>query len=179
MIRINLLPYWESDKKENLKRQIIIIAGSFTIFFLILIFFQLYISMSISKLENEVKNKEDRLALLTKVIGDIEVFKTDKTNLEKKLNLIKTLEENRLAPVRKLDELTTLVPSKDLWLEKFSEKGKELIIEGVARDNIVIARFMKNLELSNYITSVGLITSKQIEMSGIKLQQFTLRCALL
>ncbi|MDI6775639.1 MAG: PilN domain-containing protein [Syntrophales bacterium] len=178
MIRINLLPYREKEKKENLKRQLTIIAASFTVFLLLLVSFQIYISTSISNLEKEVKDREERLVVLTKVIGDIEAFKADKKDLEKKLDIIKTLEENRLVPVRMLDELTTLVPTKDLWLEKFSEKGKDLRIEGVARDNIAVARFMKNLELSNYIKSVDLISSRQTEISGIKLQQFILTCAL-
>jgi len=134
--------------------------------------------MSITNLEKEVKNSEDRLVVLTKIVGDIEVFKADKNDLEKKLKIIKTLEENRLAPVRMLDELTMLVPANDLWLEKFSEKGKDLRIEGVARDNTVVARFMKNLELSNYIKSIDLVSSRQTESSGVKLQQFVMTCAL-
>jgi len=178
MIRINLLPYREKEKKENLKRQIIVITGSFIFFLLLLVFFQRSISMSITNLEKKVKNSEDRLVVLTKIVGDIEVFKADKNDLEKKLKIIKTLEENRLAPVRMLDELTMLVPANDLWLEKFSEKGKDLRIEGVARDNTVVARFMKNLELSNYIKSIDLVSSRQTEISGVKLQQFVLTCAL-
>jgi len=178
MIRINLLPYREKEKKENLKRQIIVITGSFIFFLLLLVFFQRSISMSITNLEKEVKNSEDRLVVLTKIVGDIEVFKADKNDLEKKLKIIKTLEENRLAPVRMLDELTMLVPANDLWLEKFSEKGKDLRIEGVARDNTVVARFMKNLELSNYIKSIDLVSSRQTESSGVKLQQFVMTCAL-
>jgi len=178
MIRINLLPYREKEKKENLKRQIIVITGSFIFFLLLLVFFQRSISMSITNLEKKVKNSEDRLVVLTKIVGDIEVFKADKNDLEKKLKIIKTLEENRLAPVRMLDELTMLVPANDLWLEKFSEKGKDLRIEGVARDNTVVARFMKNLELSNYIKSIDLVSSRQTEISGVKLQQFVMTCAL-
>jgi type IV pilus assembly protein PilN len=178
MIKINLLPWREREKKENLKRQITIIAGSFILFFLVVAFLQLSISSSIGNIEKDIKNQEGRLAFLTKIVGDIEGFKADKKDLEKKLDIIKTLEENRLAPVRMLDELTTLVPTKNLWLENFSEKGKNLRIEGVARDNIAVARFMKNLELSNYIKSIDLLVSKQKEISGIKLQQFTLECSL-
>ena len=178
MIRINLLPYREKEKKENLRRQITIITGSFILFLLVLSFLQLSISASISNLGREVKDVENRLVVLTKVAGDIEVFKADKNDLEKKLNIIKTLEENRLVPVRMLDELTTLVPTNNLWLEKFSEKGKDLRIEGVARDNMAVARFMKNLELSNYIKSIDLISSKRTEIAGIKLQQFVLTCTL-
>jgi type IV pilus assembly protein PilN len=178
MIKINLLPYREKEKKENLKRQIIIITGSFIFFLLVIASLQLSIGASIGNLKKEIKDAECKLVVLTKIVGDIKVFKADKNDLEKKLNIIKTLEENRLVPVRMLDELTTLVPTNNLWLEKFSEEGKNLRIEGVARDNIVVARFMKNLELSNYIKSVDLVSSRQKEISGIKLQQFTLACAL-
>jgi len=178
MIRINLLPYREKEKKENLKRQLTIIAGSFIFFLLVLVFLQLSISASISNLGKEVKDAENRLVVLTKVAGDIEVFKADKESLEKKLNIIKTLEENRLVPVRMLDELTMLVPTKDLWLEKLSEKEAELIIEGTARNNIAVAHFMKNLAGSSFITLVDLISTKEKEISGIKLQQFVLTCTL-
>jgi hypothetical protein len=49
-------------------------------------------------------------------------------------------------------------------------------IEGVGRDNIAVALFMKSLELSKYIQSVDLISSKQVDMSGVKVNQFSLSC---
>jgi type IV pilus assembly protein PilN len=51
-----------------------------------------------------------------------------------------------------------------------------LNIEGIGRDNITVALFMKSLELSKYIQSVDLISSKQVDIAGSKLQQFTLSC---
>ncbi len=42
MIKINLLPYREKAKKENLSRQITIIAGLFILFILCLVWLQLY-----------------------------------------------------------------------------------------------------------------------------------------
>jgi hypothetical protein len=49
-------------------------------------------------------------------------------------------------------------------------------IEGVGRDNIAVALFMKNLELSKYVQSVDLISSKQVDMFGVKVNQFSLSC---
>ena len=98
MIKINLLPYREKEKKENLARQISIIAGSFVIFILLLVFVQFKFSSSVSRLEDQVKETEAKLIELNKKIGDLERFKKDKKELEQKLGVIKTLEENRLAP---------------------------------------------------------------------------------
>lgn len=178
MIRINLLPYREAAKKENIKRQITIIAGSFLIFLLILVYLQISLSSSISTLEANIKEKDEKLVILTKTLGDIEGLKRAIKELEQKLAVIKGLEADRFFPVRMLAELAQLVPQKDIWLEKISETGPDLRIEGVARDNTVVARFMKSLELSSFVSSVSLISTKQKEVSGVKLQQFTLSCAL-
>jgi len=178
MIRINLLPYLESAKKENLKRQITISAGSFIVFMLILFYIQFALSSSIGNLEKNIKEKEAKLEVLKKKLGDIEVYKKDIRELEQKLAVIKGLEQNRLFPVRMLDELAMLVTSRDMWFDKLSGVGAEFRIEGVARDNIIVAKFMKNLELSSFISSVRLVSTSQKEVSGFPLLQFTLACAL-
>jgi len=178
MIRINLLPYRETARKENLKQQITIIAGSFIIFFLLLVCLQISLRSSVSTLEKKIKDKEDKLVVLTKKLGDIEVFKKNIKELEQKLAVIKGLEENRLFPVRMMDELAMLVPTKDIWLVKLSETSTDIRLEGVARDNVTVARFMKSLEFSSFVSSVNLVSTKEREVSGFKLQQFTLSCVL-
>ena len=178
MIRINLLPYHETAKKENLKRQITIIAGLSVIFLLSLVCIQIYLSSSIGTLEKKIKEKDEKLVVLTKKLGDIEGLKKDMKELERKLAVIKGLEENRLFPVRLLGEMALLVPAKDAWLLKLSGAGTGLHIEGVARNNMIVARFMKNLELSSIVSSVNLVATKQTEVSGFPLQQFTLSCTL-
>ena len=162
---------------ENLARQIALIVVSLIAFSLIIGSVQIYLSATIMGLEKDIKKHEARLEELTKIIGDIEIYKKDKDILDRKLGVIDTLEKNRLAPVRMLDELSSLVPSKDIWLEKLTEKGPELTIEGMARNNMAVSYFMKNLEGSSFIKSVDLRSTKEKEVSGVKVQQFVLSCA--
>lgn len=178
MIRINLLPYREKEKKEDIQRQIIIISGSLLLFLVILISGHLYLGMTISGLEKKILEADARLVVLDKKVGDIEGFKKDKKELEQKLAVINTLEVNRFFPVRMLDELNMVVPSKDLWLDRIAETGKNLRIEGVVRENDILARFMKDLERAGFIQSVDLVVSKEKEIAGVKLQQFTLTCVM-
>jgi type IV pilus assembly protein PilN len=176
MIRINLLPYREREKMEDLTRQIIIIVITFVVFLLVIGSFQLYLSISTSNLEKNVKLQEEDLARLTKTIGDIEQYKFDKTTLERKLAIINNLEENRLVPVMMLDELSLLVPVKDVWLDKISERGSEITMDGMARNNIAVAHFMKNLSGANFVKTVDLLSTREKEISGMKLQQFVISC---
>jgi Tfp pilus assembly protein PilN len=178
MIKINLLPYHEKEKKENLVRQVSIIIGSFVVFILCLLWLQLWMNSLISDLEAQEKNSKATLVDLNKKKGDLERFKNDKRDLEQKLGVIKTLEENRLAPVKTLDDLATLVPLKNIWLVKVTQKGNNLTIEGTGRDNIAVADFMKTIEKFDPIKSVDLISSKKTEVSGITLQQFNFSCVM-
>jgi type IV pilus assembly protein PilN len=178
MIKINLLPYREKKKKENLVQQIYIIAGSFVVFILLLVWLQVWISSSISDLKSQIKASENSLVDLDKKIGNLEKFKASKKELEQKLGVIATLEENRLAPVKTLDNLAMLVPAKDIWLVKITQKDEKITIEGIGRDNIVVADFMKDIEKFDPIKSVDLISSKKTDISGITLQQFNFSCIL-
>ena len=178
MIKINLLPYREKKKKENLVQQIWIIAGSLIVFILLLFWLQIWINSSISDVKSKIKESEASLIELDKAIGDLDKFKNDKKELEQKLGVIATLEENRLAPVKTLDKLAMIVPSNNIWLIKITQKGDSVNIEGIGRDNVVVADFMKDLEKFDPIKSVDLISSKNTEIAGIPLQRFIFSCIL-
>ena len=174
MIRINLLPYREKEKKANLQSRVVLLAGSLLLFLLVLGSVYLYFSMGISGLEKSIREEDTKLAVLNKKVGDIEDFKRDRQNVEQKLAVIKSLESHRFFPVRMLDELNALVPAKDIWLERINQTGNDLRIEGVARNNDVVARFLKGLEKAGFIQTVDLMGTKEKEISGNKLQQFIL-----
>ncbi|HOF05423.1 MAG TPA: PilN domain-containing protein [Syntrophales bacterium] len=178
MIRINLLPYHEKAKKESQAKQIIIIAGSLIIFLLIVGAVHFWITVSVSSLEKEVKAKEERIVVLKKIIGEVEQIRNEKRVLERKLGVIQNLEKSRDYPVRLFADVASQVPTKDVWLEKLTQSGQSLAVEGRARDNFAVVRFIKNMEVSMYIQSVELVSSKQTEVSGMKLQQFVLSCVL-
>lgn len=178
MIRINLLPYREKEKKKTFLRRIVLLSGSFVLFLLILVSVSLALDLSIGNIEKKIRETEVKLVVLNKKVGDMERFKRDKKEVEQKLSVIKSLDGNRLRPVLMLDELHSLVPVKDMWLEKLGQTGGDLRIEGVARNNDVVARFMKSLEGASFIQTVDLLGTMEKEFSGVKLQQFALACVL-
>jgi type IV pilus assembly protein PilN len=178
MIKINLLPYREKEKKENFVQQVFIIAGSFVVFVLVLVWLQFWIKSSVDDLENQKKEAEARLVTLDKQIGDLEKYKAQKNDLQQKLGVIATLEENRLAPVKTLDSLAMLIPIQDVWLTKITQSGNTFKIEGIGKDNLVVADFMKSIEKFDPIKSVDLKASKKTEISGNTLQQFEFSCIL-
>lgn len=176
MIKINLLPYHETVKKENLARQIMIIAGLFVLFILCLVWLQLYMVFQVKHLEAKLADSRQTLKILDAKVGDLEKFKQQKDELELKIGVIGTLEENRLLPVKMLDDLSMLVPQKSIWLTKIAQNYDSLTLEGIGSDNIVAADFMKTIENFAPIQSVDLVSSKKVEIAGITLQQFIFSC---
>ena len=178
MIRINLLPYRERKRKKTVLREVLLLSGLLLLFFLILGSVYLYLEGSAADIARQLKDAEARLAVLNKQVGDLEKFNKDKKDVEQKLAVIQILDGSRLMPVQMLEELYPLVPVKDMWLEKLSQTEGELRLEGMARNNDVVARFMKDLEKASFSQSIDLLGTKEKEVAGLKLQQFALACAL-
>jgi type IV pilus assembly protein PilN len=176
VIKINLLPYREERKKANLRRQFVMALIFLGVFMLLILSLHLYISTSISRLETKVEVANGKLTALKKITGNLEKFKKDKEIIKKKIDIIQRLERDRSAPAQLLDELAVRIPIGKAWLSSFKKAESTLTIDGVATDNPTIALFMKSLEESDYIESVDLISSKQINISDTKLMSFVLSC---
>jgi len=176
MIKINLLPYREKAKKEKRSKQIFYVAGSLALFMLCLVWSYFYFTSEITGLEGKIASSKQNLKVLNEKVGDLEKYKAQKAELELKLGVITKLEENRLLPVKTLDDLSMLVPQKNVWLTKIEQSNDSLKIEGIGRDNIVAADFMKTIEGFAPIKSVDLVSSKKVEISGITLQHFSFVC---
>jgi type IV pilus assembly protein PilN len=68
------------------------------------------------------------------------------------------------------------LPEK-LWLTSFSEKGGLITLSGVADDEHTVARFMQNLEASDYYQNIELTVTEQSKVGDNIMKKFTLSCA--
>lgn len=178
MVRINLLPYKEIEKKRVKAHVAFLYVGIGFLFILILSGVYVYFHFENTAIANTIKDREKRLSELNKIVGEIDSFKKEKQILEKKLAVIAELEKNRVYTVRLFADVASRIPVKDMWLEKMEQKGNQLNISGVARDTFTLVRFIRGLEASALISSVELLFSKQKDVSGVKLQEFSLTCEL-
>jgi type IV pilus assembly protein PilN len=178
MIKVNLLPYREKKKEVQSKNQVVILGALGLAFVVLLGAFHIFTVMKLTGLENQVQSTQQTLQQLKSSIGDINQYKNAKEILEKRLNIINYLEKNRFAKVLFLDELSSMVPVNQVWIKSLKESETDVKIDGFAKDNIAIAKFMRNLERSEQLTSVDLVSSKQTEIAGNRLKQFTLSCGL-
>ncbi|MDP3029123.1 MAG: PilN domain-containing protein [Deltaproteobacteria bacterium] len=176
MIKINLLPVRLAKKKENIRKQLSVCLLS--VFFIVLAMAYLGISFSyqIKSLTDDIGQVQNEIGTYNKVVQGLEEQKKQKDLIQKKLDVLGRLQRNKTGPVHMLDEISTKLPEKRLWLKAIKQNENKLLLEGVAMDNGTVALYMKSLAASPYFTNVDLINSAQETVKGVKLMQFSITC---
>ena len=174
MIRINLLPYRAARKKENIRIQVNVFFGSIIIVIGILFLFNTFLGGRISKLNSEITSTRAQVAKYEEINKEIAEIKQKLSVLERKIQVINSLERDRKAPVQNLDGLYKLVVEKRMWYTEIEEKGDSVKVSGIAIDNQTVADYMTRLEKSEQYTNVRLAAIKQQKLQGqdLNLKQF-------
>jgi type IV pilus assembly protein PilN len=176
MIRINLLPF-KAVEKEYIKEQVLIYFLSLVFLFGILGYMYYSTSNRISQLKERVSSLKDESDKYKGIKADLARLKEQSASLDHRMSVIESLQVGRIGPVHVMDELSTNLPEKRLWLDSLSLKtqGTVLTLDGVALDNETIADFMRSLESSPYFQDVDLITSELKIVENVRLKHFTIK----
>lgn len=174
MIRINLLPYRAARKKENIRIQVNIFLGSVFIIALLVIWYNAYLGGRIDDLNAEISSAREQVAKYQKINNEIAEIKKKLEVLDRKIQVIESLEADRKAPVQNLDSLYQLLVEKRMWYNQVEEKGDTFKLTGIALDNHTVADYMTRIEKSERFENVRLASIKQYELKGkeLKLKQF-------
>jgi len=178
MIHINLLPVRALKKKETTRQMFSTLFLSIGLLIIIIVFFHLSLTREISRMDTQIAAYNEEIKRLKMDTKDVSKFKAEKEDLQRRLNIIHTLERAKTGPLRVLDELAMALPGK-LWLTSLKEKDGKMELKGIAMDNPTIAQFMTNLEKTGVIKNVELVVSQQLERKDLKLKEFTLTCQVL
>ncbi|MBW2283535.1 MAG: PilN domain-containing protein [Deltaproteobacteria bacterium] len=169
MIRVNLLPFRDARKKENVRRQLSIYILSVIFLFALLGFFFINLNNTLAELTDKRNEKQRELATYQAITKRIKEIERKNKELVTKLDVIRDLEASKTGPVRLLEELAAAIPENKLWLTSLVEKGGSLDLKGTAMDNDTVALFMTNLQKAAHIQSVDLTTTKLKTVSKQKI----------
>ena len=176
MIRINLLPVRQTQKRQTIQQQLLAGAALVVVTIIICIVWAASVSSTYEQKLSIRKKKQDELAQLEKIIGEVNEFNRTKKELQNKLEVIDRLRKSKSGPVRAMDDLATEVPSR-VWITSFEERAGSVTIEGQAIDHEDVSAFMKALQKSKYFTGVQLGVSQEDKARrGVQLYKFRITC---
>jgi len=175
MIKINLLPQKEYKRKTTLIKQ-----GTTAFFSLLVVLMVLFVSAAnikgkVKALDKKITAIKSELAELEENRKKIEELKSSEIVFQKKIDVIKKLEQRKTGPVKMLDEIASIIPEK-MWLNELKNQKSLLSLDGVSIDNETIALFMTNLENSDQFNNVELKVAQEIKVEDFMLKKFSLTC---
>lgn len=160
MIRINLLPFRAARKKENVRRQVSIFLLSIVLVSIVVVWFSFYLSNKIKTVEKKISDTKTQVAKYNKINKEIAEIKKKLDTLNKKIDVIKSLDLNRKGPVLTLDNMSRLLVEKRMWFTLLEDNGSILKASGMAVDNQTIADFMTRLSTSKKYQEIKLLSIK-------------------
>lgn len=175
MIRINLLPVRDLQKKEKIRDQIVVAALALGVVLLACGGLYAAAMMKIGSEKSDIKVIQTELDSLKVKLGKVAEFKKFQKELQDKLEVLKKLKEDKSGPARMLDELSKAMPEK-VWLTAFNENDGSIHIEGVSLNEQDVASFLQRMEASPLFMNVELSVTEQSSGKGLKLQKFKASC---
>lgn len=166
MAHINLLPWRESQRVEQKRNYLTMLAGIAIVGLGLMFGVGTVVDNMITNQGQRNQFVESQIVVLDAQIENIKNIKKDKQAIEQRMALIEQLEASRNAVPRVLDELVRLVPP-GLSFRSFSRKGNHVEILGVSESNNRLADFMRQLEQSKVFSS-GVLSSIVADTSALE-----------
>ena len=171
MIRINLLPVREARRQAGLQKQAALLGAAVALGAVICVSMHISVSSAQSDELRRIVEAKAELKDLEVTRNEVERFRKEKEEIERKLGVIATLEQSRQGPVRIMDEIAMRIP-KRMWLTQMKMQGGVLELAGVSLDAEIVAAFLASLGESELFQDVELDETRLSETDGLKLISF-------
>ena len=173
MARINLLPWREWERKRK-QREFAGMAAAGAVFAAIAVIIgHMQMGNMISSQEERNRFLESEIKTLDSRITKIKDLESTKTKLLARMNVIQELQSNRPVSVHLMDELVRTVPD-GVHLKKFTQKGTELTMDGIAQSNARVSAYMRNIDGSLWVGNPRLNVIETKEEDRRRVAEFTL-----
>jgi len=171
MARINLLPWREELRKERQIDFLIMLGMGLLVAAVLMV--MVHINFA-NRLENQQERNvylQQEISIFDKKIKEIQSLEKTKRQLISRMEVIQRLQSSRPEIVHMFDQLAGTVPD-GVYLTKFTQNGKNLLINGNAQSNTRVSAYMRSLEGSPWLkgTDLNIIQSKGADVNGFALK---------
>lgn len=180
MIRINLLPSEERKTKRTISLPsisggvMVWMTAAFVVYMGALVGIWALQGRTIADYDGKIKEAKEESARLAPQLAKIRKLTQEREEVNKRLNVIASLDRDRYLRVRMLNDLSYDLP-ENCWFTTLTEQGgTRVTVEGVTFSNYIIADLMNNIESSDRFSEVALVIAEEGQIEEHKVLQFTL-----
>ncbi len=172
MIRVNLLGE-ETKKDFGGYGQVFIGLVVLVALFAVIAALNIIQNKKLDTLNSRIAKAENRIKELDEIKRKVDDFKARNAELNRRIEIIKVLEDNRTGPLYVMDALGKGIPRK-AWIDEFTENGLNAQLSGIADSEFTVADFMEALQKSPYFTGVELGVIKKTSLRNQSLRSFVI-----
>lgn len=155
MLKINLLPWRETLRKQQQQDYILAIAAGAMITCIILLLLYLQIK-SMQQYQQKRNNLiKAQISSLAKDVTEIDSIKAKKTDVLTRIKAIQALQESRSNVVYLFEKLAKTI-SDGIVLTSFKQNGENLEFKGKAKSHAYFSVYMSIMENSTWLKSIVL-----------------------
>lgn len=171
MIRINLLPYREAQRKAAQRR--IAIGAALGAMLVGLMFYGVYgaFEARVSGQQARVDYLKQEIAQLDAKIKTVAELKDKRATMLERLRVVEQLQKDRGQMVLVFNNVAALTPA-GVFLTHLQQNPAGFLLEGYAESNGQVSELMRRLEASPVFTSPKLEIISKADLSGLPVGQF-------
>ena len=172
MPSINLLPWRQALRQRRRKEFLIGIGAAAGLAALVTLLTHLTVSSMIDSQNRRNELLKTEIAELDKAIEQILALEEQKSAMISRMEVIDTLQASRPEVVKLFDQIVSTLP-EGVYLTSVKQSGKKIEFNGVAQSSTRVSAFMRNLDASETLSTPELKVIQTGNTSGPG-AQFTL-----
>jgi type IV pilus assembly protein PilN len=110
--------------------------------------------------QQQIADAQREVEELAPIIAEVEEYKRNKVELQRKISIINDLKSQQKVPVRVMDEVSAALPSL-VWLTRMDDKKGTLVIAGRALNTNAVATFIESLDQVEFFDEPVLKNTQQ------------------
>jgi type IV pilus assembly protein PilN len=114
------------------------------------------------------------MAMLDHQLAEIKSIREKKKSLKERIQLIQTLQESRNVTTRLFNDIPQLTPA-GVYLERLNLANSMVSVDGKSESNSRIARFMRQIEASTWLSTPSISSIVALGSEPIPLSKFQLK----
>lgn len=155
MAKINLLPWREERRKQQLQEFAVILGMVAAVAIVVSFGWKMAKERAVEDQKSRNSYIETQIAELEQSINEIEELQRRRDALVERMNVIQGLQGNRPSIVHVFDQFVTTLPD-GVYYRSIKQAGPKFEISGVAESNNRISNLMRALETSEWFANPNL-----------------------